>query len=86
MVEVTAVQAFQSEGAAGTHDVRGADVLRRINTKPNPNSLGPMTDVQRPRTWSTGTPFRTWGPWLALASGVVIIVLGGVLFSPGVSP
>jgi hypothetical protein len=52
---------------------------------PTPNSLEPMTDVQRPRTWSTDV-LRAWGPWLALAAGVVIIALGGVLLSAGVSP
>ncbi len=32
------------------------------------------------------TLFRTWWPWIALAAGLLIVALGGFLFSPGPSP
>jgi hypothetical protein len=45
-----------------------------------------MTEVEHFRTRTTETLVRTWWPWIALATGLVIIALGGVMFAPGVTP
>ena len=32
------------------------------------------------------TWIRTYWPWLGLAAGIAIVVVGGILFTPGVGP
>jgi hypothetical protein len=47
--------------------------LGQLEAEPSPISLTSMT-------------LDTWWPWIALVTGLAIIALGGVLFSPGVTP
>jgi hypothetical protein len=44
-----------------------------------------MTEVERFAVWCKQTPLREWWPWIVLAVGIVIVTVGGILFSP-VSP
>jgi hypothetical protein len=48
----------------------GEDHLRNVSA--TDHHLGPPLA----ETW-----LRTWWPWLVLAAGVMIIVLGGILFT-----
>ncbi|WP_272952176.1 hypothetical protein [Mycolicibacterium hodleri] len=43
-----------------------------------------MTEPQHLRQLDTW--IRTYWPWLGLAAGIAIVVVGGIFFTPGVGP
>lgn len=43
--------------------------------------MGTMIDVERPSV-TAPSERQPWWPWAALALGAVIVIVGGVLFTP----